>query len=61
MESITAVELAGFSDLLTNEENIIRKYKHYAQTCDDPALKKMCEDIAQRHTEHYDVILNELR
>ena len=55
------MELAGFSELLTNEENIIRKYKHYAQTCDDPALKKMCEDIAQRHTEHYDVILNELR
>ena len=34
MEEITAVELAGFSELLTHEENIIKKYKCYAQTCD---------------------------
>ena len=50
MEEITAVELAGFSELLTHEENIIKKYKCYAQTCEDPALKEMCEDMAQRHT-----------
>ena len=42
MEEITAVELAGFSELLTHEENIIKKYKCYAQTCEDPALKEMC-------------------
>ena len=34
MEEITAVELAGFSELLTHEENIIKKYKCYAQTCE---------------------------
>ncbi len=61
MEDITAVELAGFSELLTHEENIIRKYKCYAQTCEDPGLKKMCENIAHRHTEHYNVILDELK
>ena len=61
MEEITAVELAGFSELLTHEENIIKKYKCYAQTCEDPALKEMCEDMAQRHTQHYDAILIELK
>ena len=55
MEEITAVEL------LTHEENIIKKYKCYAQTCEDPALKEMCEDMAQRHTQHYDAILSELK
>ena len=61
MEEITAVELAGFSELLTHEENIIKKYKCCAQTCEDPALKEMCEDMAQRHTQHYDAILSELK
>ena len=41
--------------------NIIKKYKCYAQTCEDPALKEMCEDMAQRHTQHYDAILSELK
>ena len=40
MEEITAVELAGFSELLTHEENIIKKYKCYAQTCEDRRSKK---------------------
>jgi len=61
MDTITNVELSGFSELLTHEENIIRKYKCYAQTCEDPALKEMCEDMAQRHTKHYDAILQELQ
>ena len=44
-----------------NTYNIIKKYKCYAQTCEDPALKEMCEDMAQRHTQHYDAILSELK
>ena len=59
--ALRRLELAGFSELLTHEENIIKKYKCYAQTCEDPALKEMCEDMAQRHTQHYDAILNELK
>lgn len=40
MEEITAVELAGFSELLTHEENIIKKYKCYAQTCEEPGAQR---------------------
>ena len=58
---ITSAEFSGFSALLMHEENIIKKYKCYAKTCEDPALKELCEDMAQRHTQHYDTILNELK
>ena len=61
MEEITAVELAGFSELLTHEENIIKKYKKEIICKNNPALKEMCEDMAQRHTQHYDAILSELK
>ncbi len=61
MDAITSVELSGFSELLTHEENAIRKYQSYAQTCEDPALQAVCEEMAQRHTKHYDAILKELQ
>lgn len=54
MEEITAVELAGFSELLTHEENIIKNTNAMHRPVRSPALKEMCEDMAQRHTQHYD-------
>lgn len=61
MQTITEKELEGYSQLLTNEKNAIQKFKNYAETCEEPALKKMCEEIAQRHTQHYQTILNEMK
>ena len=61
MEDLTKMELEGFSKLLTNEETVIKKYKAYARSCEDPALAKMCEDLAARHTQHYEAILSELQ
>ena len=60
MKKLTEMELSGFSKLLTCEENVIRKYKAYAQACREPALKELCEDMAARHAEHYETLLSEL-
>ncbi len=61
MQNITEMELNGYSQLLNNEQNAIQKFKNYAESCEEPALKKLCEDIAQRHTQHYKTILNEMK
>lgn len=61
MKKLTEMELSGFSKLLTCEENAIKKYKAYAQACKEPALKELCEDMAARHTQHYETILSELK
>ena len=61
MQTITELELAGYSQLLGREQNAIQKFKSYAESCEDPALQKLCEEMAQRHTQHYHTILNELK
>lgn len=60
MKKLTEMELSGFSKLLTSEENVIKKYKAYAEACKEPALKELCEDMAARHVQHYETILQEL-
>ena len=61
MKELTSVELNGFSQLLTNEETAIRKYRSYAQECTDPALTKLCKSLADRHTRHYETILSQMQ
>lgn len=58
---ITAMELSGYSELLTQEENLVKKYKCYASSCEDAELRKMCESMAQRHTQHYEAILQQMQ
>lgn len=40
MQNITEKELEGYSQLLGNEQNAIQKFKSYAESCEEPALKK---------------------
>lgn len=61
MPNLTEVELAGYSELLTREQNAIQKFKSYAESCEEPALCKLCEDIAAKHTRHYETILGEMK
>lgn len=60
MEPISEEELAGFSKLLEQEQQLIQKYKSYADSCDDPALRELCIHMAQRHKTHYEEISSEL-
>ncbi len=61
MQNITEMELQGYSQLLTHEQNAIQKFKSYAASCQDPALQKLCEDLAQRHTRQFKTVLNEMK
>lgn len=61
MQSITEIELSGYSELLNNEENAVKKFQCYAETCEDPALKKLCRQIAGKHAQHYKAVLSEMK
>lgn len=59
--NITEMELSGYTELLQREENAIQKFKNYAECCEDAALQKLCEEMAERHTQHYKTILSEIK
>jgi len=60
MANLTSKELTAIEDSLGVEENLIKKYKMYAQNCQDQVIRQKCEDIAQRHQQHFNTLMNHL-
>lgn len=60
MAQITSKELTAIEDQLTIEQNVISKYKMYAQQSTDSEIKSKCECIAGKHQKHYDTLLAQL-
>ena len=61
MAQITAKELTAISDLLTMEQNLVAKYRDYANQTTDSALKNQYEMIAQKHQRHFDELYANLK
>lgn len=60
MANLSTKELSSIEDLLTQEQSLIKKYSSYSQTCTDPRLKNECQQIAQKHQNHYNSLLTML-
>ncbi len=61
MAQITSKELSGLSDLLTMEENLIKKYRQYACETTDTELKNSYEQVALMHQRHFDELVSNLK
>lgn len=61
MAIITTKELSALSDELSKEQNLISKYKNYAETTSDVKLKNQYESIAQKHQTHFDALFTLLK
>ena len=61
MAQITCKELAGLSDLLSVEQNLIAKCKTYAAETTDSTLKNRYEQCAQQHQRHFDELYANLK
>ena len=61
MAQITEKELSAISDLLSMEENMVAKYREYANQATDSVLKDRYEQIAQRHQRHFDELYANLK
>ena len=53
-DMLTAKELFAIEEQLKAEKLLITKNKAYAQLCDDPELRKKCE----QHEYHYQTLLS---
>ena len=60
MPGLSSKELTAIEDQLNMEQNLVQKFKMYAQTSTDPQIKDKCEQIAGKHQNHYNCLLNQL-
>lgn len=60
MATLTAKELTAIEDQLAIEDNIIKKYKMYAQSSQDQQIKTKCEEIAGKHQIHFNTLMGHL-
>ncbi len=60
MAQLTSKELAAIEDQLGAEQILIKKATLYAQTSTDPQLKTKCEQIAAKHQNHFNRLMNTL-
>ena len=60
MASLTTRELGSLTDQLAREQVLVKKYKMYGAQCCDPQLRIKCEQVAARHQNHYNTLLNQV-
>lgn len=59
--ALTAKELTAIEDTLAGEQLLQAKCQAYAQSCEDPELRKKCEMLAGKHQEHYQTLYSFLQ
>ena len=58
MANLTSKELSAIEDKLTVEQNVISKFRMYAQTSTDTAIRDKCSCIADKHQQHFDTLIS---
>jgi len=58
--NITTKELSAIEDQLSMEQVLIKKFNSYSELCTDPTLKTKCQQIAGKHQQHFNKLMNYL-
>lgn len=61
MAQITEKELGNINDRLSDEENLVAKYRFYASITEDAEMKNCFLQAAQTHQKHYDALFANLK
>lgn len=61
MTNLTTKELTALEETLGAEQVLIKKYRTMANQCNDTAIKSRLENIANRHQQHYNTLVNYLK
>ncbi len=59
--SLTTKELTCLKEQLGGEQILIKKFTKYAEMCTDSELKTKLNAVANKHQEHYNTLLNQLK
>jgi len=60
MPQLTTKELSALEDQLAMEQNVINKFRMYAQTSIESEMKNKWECFADKHQQHYDTLITHL-
>ncbi len=58
---LTQKELNWLADQLDHEQLMITKFNSYANSSTDPQTRTLYQDIAQRHQNHFNTLMNYLK
>ncbi len=59
--NLTNKELMALDDQLGYEQVLIKKYRTYANECSDAQLKAKCNQIADKHQQHFNTLMGYLQ
>ncbi|MCI9068763.1 MAG: spore coat protein [Lachnospiraceae bacterium] len=60
MANLTTKELSALEDQLSMEQLLIKKYKMVASMATDQEIKTKCDQIANKHQEHFNRLMSHL-
>ena len=61
MTNISSKELTALEDQLGAEQTLIAKYRTFSTACNDVTLKSKYNQIADKHQQHFNTLLNYLQ
>lgn len=61
MGQLTEKELSAVSDLLTDEELLVKKFKMLADQAQDTEIKQKYENISKQHQNHFNALYAHLQ
>ena len=61
MANLTTRELAALEDQLSFEQTLVKKYRTMAEQCGDVRLKNDFRTYADKHQQHYNMLLTFLQ
>ncbi|MBQ2695723.1 MAG: spore coat protein [Clostridia bacterium] len=59
--NLTTKELMALEDQLENEQVLVKKYREFANKCQDGQLKAKCNQIADKHQQHFNTLMGYLQ
>ena len=58
MANLTSKELSAIEDQLASEATAVKKLRMYAAQCPDAQVKTKCEQLAQKHQQHFNSLMS---
>ncbi|MBE7036572.1 MAG: spore coat protein [Ruminococcaceae bacterium] len=59
--NLTERELMALEECMCREQIVIRKYRLYAEQCTDAQLKATCNQLADKHQQHFNTLMGYLQ
>ncbi len=59
--NLSTKELMALEEQLSFERLLVKKYRNYATDCQDAQLKAKCNQIADKHQQHFNTLMGYLQ